>query len=149
MGSFWGQKSRQPSQVKCGWLTSYWKSSEATFSMRWQIPQNTSAKKRFDTVTDSHTKPMTEETKPEDMRKTTQKWLRVINNYIKEKDFWCDLAKAVSEELNMILANTEVNQGDGRPYGPSGMFGWIVIDLTAHPFNPAKLQVFIHSQVVI
>ena len=81
--------------------------------------------KRFASACSEEIDEVLESRIPEATRKTTEKWVRVVREYVVEKKLDIDFEKATSEELGKFLESfyVEIRQKNGDVYSKTSMLG--------------------------
>ena len=80
---------------------------------------------RFATISEEEVQELVRDRVPESTRRATDKWLRILQDYLREKGVSCDFASVSSQELAQILAELypELRQQNGQPYSRSSLLG--------------------------
>ena len=82
-------------------------------------------KSRFVTVSEVELDELDRKRVPDSTRKTTQKWIKALTEYCKDKGVTCDLSRIGKEELAKLLRHfyVELRQKDGSVYSSSSILG--------------------------
>ena len=81
---------------------------------------------RFASIDDAGMDELDRKRVPDSTRQTTDKWLRIANDYFAEKRIVCDFATIGKEELSKLLRQmyVELRQRNGNVYSKASLLGF-------------------------